>query len=170
MEIPFEIKKIILSFIDYKSLFIISKKCHSKQDNIIKLILKDKLGNIKCIINENNYDIEFFEQNEIKKHKSFQKYLFFISDEQPKNFFILSNFTMSKVYLVIKVDDYLLILIEPKEDKFSFMTFYRKFIKILFISDDINNTTDVELPSYGEFKYGDDTNEVYNIIQNIMSS
>ena len=76
---------------------------------------------------------------------------------------------MAKVFLVIKVNDYLLLLVEQKLDKFSFMTFNRKFIKIIFISDDINNTTDIDIPSYGEFKYGDDNNEVYNIIQNIMS-
>ena len=169
MQVPCEIEEIILSFIDYNSLFNIHKKCYSKQDNIIKKIFNDKIGNLKHIINENKYNIIFFDQNEIKKHKSFQKYLFNIVDNQQKSFFILSNQMMIKIFLIIKVNNYLILLIESKEDKFTFMTFYRKFIKILFISDDINNTTDIDIPSYGEFKYGDDTNEVYNIIQNIMS-
>ena len=170
MQVPCDIEEIILSFIDYNSLFNIHKKCYSKQDNIIKKIFNNKLGNLKHIINEKSYNIIFFDQVEIKKHKTFQKYIFNISDKQKKNFFILSNQSMIKIFLIIKVNDYLLILVEQKNDKFIFMTFYRKFIKILFISDDISNTTEIDIPSYGEFNYGDNTNEVYNIIQNIMSS
>ena len=170
MQVPCDIEKYILSFVDYKSLFNMYKRCYSKQDNIIKKIFNDKLVNLKYIIKENILNIVFFDQNDIKKQKSFQKYLFYISDKQPQKFFILSNMKMIKIFLIIKVNDYLLLLVESKKDKFTFMTFYRKFIKILFISDDINNTTDIDIPSYGEFKYGDDNNEVYNIIQNIMSS
>ena len=170
MQVPYEIEKYILSFIDYNSLFVINKKCYSKQDNIFKQLFNEKIGKIKYFIKENKYNIVFFNQEEIKKYKSFHKYLFHLSDTQIENFFILTNMMMFKIFLIIKINNYLLLLVEQKGDKFIFMTFYRKFIKVSFNYHNINSTTDIDIPSYGEFKYGDNTNEVYNIIQNIMSS